>query len=116
MWGLIFINLSYNADDFYNFVAGTGFCFTGLLLLHYLCRIPDDSYRIPWVKIEVIFCAIWTLFYLIASCMAFAYLYGDPLCGLAAFVGICAMLAYASTVLYTTFKPSIEYTTFLIHV
>ncbi|KAJ8929300.1 hypothetical protein NQ314_018007, partial [Rhamnusium bicolor] len=59
--------------SWFNFVAMTGFWFTGILLALYLFHIVERFYRIPWLKIEFLFCAIWALFYLIASCLAVTF-------------------------------------------
>lgn len=51
----------------------TGFWFTGILLALYLFHIVEKFYQIPWLKIEFVFCAIWTGLYLIAACLAVSY-------------------------------------------
>lgn len=58
---------------FFNFVSMTGFWFTGILLALYLFHIIEKYYRIPWLKIEFLFCAIWTGLYLIAASLAVSY-------------------------------------------
>lgn len=50
----------------------TGFWFTGILLVFYLFHIIEKFYKMPWLKIEFVFCALWTLLYLIAASLAVA--------------------------------------------
>lgn len=51
----------------------TAFWFTGILLALYLFHIVEKFYQIPWLKIEFVFCAIWTGLYLIAACVAVSF-------------------------------------------
>lgn len=50
----------------------TGFWFTGVLLAFYLFHLIEKFYKIPWLKVEFIFCGIVALLYLIASALAAA--------------------------------------------
>lgn len=59
--------------SFFNFVAMTGFWFTGILLALYLFHVVEKFYKIPWLKIEFLFCAVWTLFNLIAASLAVSF-------------------------------------------
>ncbi|KAJ8933652.1 hypothetical protein NQ318_019297 [Aromia moschata] len=78
--------------SFFNFVAMTGFWFTGILLALYLFHLIEKTYRIPWLKIEFVFCALWTAFYLIAACLAVSF--GVEAFIAAGFSGFCGMIAY----------------------
>lgn len=78
----------------FNTVAMGGFWFTGILLALYLFHVVDKFYRIPWNKIEFVFCALWTLFYLIAASLAANLAPYAEAFGVAAFFGFCAMAAY----------------------
>lgn len=60
----------YSRAEYFNTVAMTGFWFTGILLAFYLFHVIEKFYKVPWLKIEMIFCAIWVILYLIASCLA----------------------------------------------
>lgn len=75
--GFICIEVSGHAyasrGSYFNFVAMTGFWFTGFLLLFYLFHIIEKFYKIPWLKIEFGFNALWAFLYLIASCLAATY-------------------------------------------
>lgn len=51
----------------------TGFWFTGILLVFYLFHIVEKFYKMPWLKIEFVFCALWTLLYVIAASLAVSY-------------------------------------------
>lgn len=53
------------------------FWFTGILLGLYLFHIVEKFYKIPWLKLEFGFCALWTFFYLVVSSLA-ASVHEDP--------------------------------------
>ena len=78
----------------FNTVAMAGFWFTGILLVFYLFHIVEKFSKIPWLKVEFIFCAIWTAFYLLAASLAADYAKVDEAFGAAAFFGFCAMVVY----------------------
>lgn len=46
------------------------FWFTGILLGFYLFHIMEKFYKIPWLKIEFVFCALWTILFLVAASIA----------------------------------------------
>jgi uncharacterized membrane protein len=77
---------------FFNTVAMAGFWFTGILLVFYVFHVVERFYRIPWIQIELIFCALWTLLYLIAAIWVSTY--SSSAYTAAAFFGFCAMVAY----------------------
>lgn len=70
----------------------TGFWFTGALLLFYLFHVIERFFRIPWIFIELIFCAAWTVLYF-AAAIAVAMISSGAMTA-AAFFGFCAMVAY----------------------
>lgn len=70
----------------------TGFWFTGILLVFYVFHVIERFFRIPWIQIELIFCALWTVLYLIAGIAAASVNTAAYL--VAAFFGFCAMVAY----------------------
>ncbi|XP_067007188.1 CKLF-like MARVEL transmembrane domain-containing protein 4 [Anabrus simplex] len=80
--------------EWFTTVAMTGFWFTGIVLALYLFHIVEKFYRIPWLKIEFVFCAVWTLFYLIAASLAADEGRRNEAFGAAAFFGFCGMVAY----------------------
>ncbi|KAF4520693.1 hypothetical protein B566_EDAN006369 [Ephemera danica] len=80
--------------SWFSTVAMGGFWFTAILLGFYLYHVIERVYRIPWLKIELGFCSLWTVFYLIASILAADYTRIDEAFGAAAFFGFCAMVAY----------------------
>lgn len=63
----------HSRGGWYSTVSMGGFWFTGILLVFYLFHVIEKFYKIPWLKIEFVFCAIWTVFYLIASCLAVTF-------------------------------------------
>jgi uncharacterized membrane protein len=69
-----------------------GFWFTGILLIFYVFHVIERLFRIPWIQIELVFCAIWTFLYLIASiCVSTVH---SGAYTAAAFFGFCAMIFY----------------------
>lgn len=56
--------------SFFCSVAMTGFWFTGIMFLLYLFQVVYKAQRIPWLQIEMWFCAIITVFFLIVSALA----------------------------------------------
>ncbi|XP_065162816.1 CKLF-like MARVEL transmembrane domain-containing protein 4 [Atheta coriaria] len=86
------VHSSASRGSFFIFVATTAFWFTGILLVFYLFHVIEKFFKIPWLKIEGIFCATWVLLYLIASCLAATYAVEGF--RVAAFFGFCAMVAY----------------------
>lgn len=80
--------------NFFDTIAVTGFWFTGILLVLYLFHIVEKFYKIPWLKIELGFCALWTVFYLIAATLVAGLTTYSLAMGVAAFFGFCAMVVY----------------------
>lgn len=79
--------------SWFSFVSMTGFWVTGVLLMLYFFHIIERSYFLPWMLMESIFCAIWIIFYLIASCLVAAYGFNEAYAA-AAFFGFSSMIAY----------------------
>jgi hypothetical protein len=96
--GFICITASFGAvtyrGNWFCFVATAGLWITGILLSLYLFRIVEKFHRIPWLKIEFVFCTIWTLLYLLAAFLAAANGSYDAAFAVAAFFGFAAMVAY----------------------
>ncbi|XP_066584237.1 CKLF-like MARVEL transmembrane domain-containing protein 4 [Prorops nasuta] len=97
--GFICITCSYVSNTssrggWFNTVAMGGFWFTGIVLVLYLFHIVEKFSRIPWLKIEFVFCSIWTVFYLLAASLAADHTKYSEAFGVAAFFGFCAMIAY----------------------
>lgn len=80
--------------SFFDTIAGFGFWFTGILLALYLFHIVEKFYKIPWLKIELVYCGLWTLFYLVAATMVAGLTSYSAALGFAAFFGFCAMVVY----------------------
>ncbi|VEN36519.1 unnamed protein product [Callosobruchus maculatus] len=59
--------------SYFNFVSMTAFWVTGILLLLYLFHVIEKLYKIPWLKIEFVFDAIWVILYLIAASLAVSF-------------------------------------------
>ncbi|GBM83364.1 hypothetical protein AVEN_73150-1 [Araneus ventricosus] len=53
-------------SNWFNFVASTGLTVTGLLLVLYLTHIVEKLKFFPWLAVELLYSATWTLFYIIA--------------------------------------------------
>ncbi|XP_028173346.1 CKLF-like MARVEL transmembrane domain-containing protein 4 [Ostrinia furnacalis] len=87
--------LSYLGKSVYfSWVAMIAFWFTGILLGLYLFHMVEKFYKIPWLKIELGFCAVWTFLYLLAAILAVT-VHSDAHSA-AAFFGFVAMFAYAA--------------------
>ncbi|CAG9768524.1 unnamed protein product [Ceutorhynchus assimilis] len=82
----------HSRGSWFNFVAMTAFWVTGILLAFYLFHIIERFYKVPWLKFEFGFCALWTGLYLIAACLAVTYSIEAYIA--AGFFGFCAMVAY----------------------
>ncbi|KAJ8918391.1 hypothetical protein NQ315_008087 [Exocentrus adspersus] len=82
----------HSRGSWFDFVSMTAFWFTAILLALYLFHIVEKFYKIPWLKIEFVFCAVWTGLYLIAACVAVTF--GVEAYIAAGFFGFCAMVAY----------------------
>lgn len=68
------------------------FWFSGILLVFYVFHVVERLFRIPWIQIELIFCAIWAVLFLIASiCVSTV---PSAAYTTAAFFGFCAMIFY----------------------
>lgn len=80
--------------EWFNTVAMGGFWFTGIMLVLYLFHIVEKFYRIPWLKIEFVFCALWTFFYLIAASLVAAQSYVSEANIVAGIFGFIAMVLY----------------------
>ncbi|CAD7079880.1 unnamed protein product [Hermetia illucens] len=94
--GFICIQVSsfsyHSRGSYFSSIAMTGFWLTGILLFFYIFHVCQRFYKIPWLKIEMIYCALWTILYLIAASLAAAF--GTEAYSAAAFFGYCAMVAY----------------------
>ncbi|XP_062547892.1 CKLF-like MARVEL transmembrane domain-containing protein 4 [Armigeres subalbatus] len=94
--GFICIEVSYfsylSRGTFFNTVAMLGFWFSGIMLVFYLFHVCEKFHKIPWLKIEMYFCAAWTLLYMLAASLAAAT--NVEVYHAAAFFGFCAMVAY----------------------
>lgn len=78
--------------SYFNTVSMAGFWFTGILLVFYIFHVIERFFRIPWIQIELIFCGIWTVLYLIAAILVSTVNASSYTA--AAFFGFCAMVAY----------------------
>lgn len=58
---------------FFNTVAMTAFWFSLIMLVLYMFHIVEKFYKLPWVKIELVFYACFTICYLIASALVASY-------------------------------------------
>uniref|UniRef100_A0A1B6CLX8 MARVEL domain-containing protein n=1 Tax=Clastoptera arizonana TaxID=38151 RepID=A0A1B6CLX8_9HEMI len=80
--------------NFFDFVTVFGFWFTGILLVLYVFHVVEKFFKIPWIKIELVFCGVWTIFYLIGSTFVAGLMSYSAAMGVAAFFGYLAMIAY----------------------
>lgn len=82
----------HSRGSWFIFVALTGFWVTGFLLAFYLFHIVEKFYKIPWLKFEFGYCALWAALYLIAASLAATFSVEGFIA--AGFFGFCAMVAY----------------------
>ncbi|CAH0726389.1 unnamed protein product, partial [Brenthis ino] len=85
--------LSVSKGAYFSWISMIAFWFTGILLGFYLFHIVEKFYKIPWLKIEFVFTALWTLLYLLAAILVVTV--GDSAHSAAAFFGFVATAAYA---------------------
>ncbi|XP_011501040.1 PREDICTED: uncharacterized protein LOC105364727 [Ceratosolen solmsi marchali] len=85
---------SHSRCGWFNTVSMAGFWTTGILLAFYLFHIIEKFYKIPWLKIEFIYCAIVTACYLLAASLIAALATSSESLGVAAFSGFVGMCLY----------------------
>lgn len=68
---------SASKGSYFSVIAMVAFWFTGILLLLYLFNFVYKFQKIPWTKMEFLFCALWSLMYLIAAALATS-VYDNP--------------------------------------
>lgn len=94
--GFICIEISkwshHSRGGFFNFVAMTAFWFSGLMLIFYMFHVVEKFFKIPWLKIELGFYALWTVLYLLASILAVTF--NSSAYIVAGFFGFLAMIVY----------------------
>ncbi|XP_034829091.1 CKLF-like MARVEL transmembrane domain-containing protein 4 [Maniola hyperantus] len=83
-----------NQGTYFSWISMIAFWFSGILLGLYLFHLVEKFYKIPWLKIEFVFTAVWTLLYLIAAILVGTAYYDDAHTA-AAFFGSVATVAYA---------------------
>jgi len=90
----------YGGAGWGTFVSIVAFIVTIILLIMYLFHMIEMFHFVPWLLVEMLYCALWTFFYLIASSVLAAastrltYMAGSSAWGAFAFFGFCAMIAY----------------------
>lgn len=90
-------------SNWFNFVASTGLTVTLLLLLFYFFHIIEKLKFIPWLAIELLYCATWTLFYMIAALVVAVKGGRDDAWAAAGFFGFVGAILYAADC-YTKYK------------
>lgn len=85
---------SHSRGAWFNTVAMGGFWFTGIVLVLYLFHFVEKFSKIPWLKIEFVFCTVWTVLYLLAASLVADFARNTEAFGVAAVFGFCAMVAY----------------------
>ncbi|XP_014249752.1 uncharacterized protein LOC106666806 [Cimex lectularius] len=97
---IVFISVScskFSAQSFMSFmsaICGFGFWFTGILMMFYTFHIIEKFYKVPWLKIELVYCALWSLFLMIGSTVCAPNLSADVTIGFVSFFGYLNMCAY----------------------
>ncbi|XP_022914305.1 plasmolipin [Onthophagus taurus] len=84
------VNAYHSRGGWFVTVAMLGFWTTGILLTFYLFHIIEKFYKIPWLKIEFVFCCVMGLFYLIAASLAVSFpIEGYRVGGVFGFIAMC---------------------------
>ncbi|XP_050526577.1 MARVEL domain-containing protein 1-like isoform X2 [Daktulosphaira vitifoliae] len=71
-----------------------GLWFSLFMLVFYLFHVVECFYKIPWLKIEMIFNVCWPLLYLLSAAIAASYIGMNFSYTLSLFFGFAAMFAY----------------------
>lgn len=90
-------------SNWFNFVASTGLTVTLLLLVFYFFHIIEKLKFIPWLAIELLYAATWTLFYMIAALVVAVKGGRDDAWAAAGFFGFVGAILYAADC-YTKYK------------
>ena len=80
--------------EWFIFVAMCGFWTTLTLLLFYLLHVIEKFHVIPWLLIEMVFCALWAFFFLSGAIDTAVNAKYNSALGAAAFFGFAAMAVY----------------------
>jgi len=101
--------------NYLGFVSMTGFWCSAILLLLYVLNIVTHLTRVPWVKMELGYTSLMTLFALIAAILAIdgISIGFDAAYGAAAFFAFALTLAYAvnAWLLYGLMKEGVRLVT-----
>ncbi|KAG0711846.1 CKLF-like MARVEL transmembrane domain-containing protein 4 [Chionoecetes opilio] len=85
----------YAHSEWFCFVSMAGFWFTGTLLLLYVLHVIEKFQRVPWLKVELGYCAVWALLYLIAASCSIWRGGADSAAGFFGYVSLCIYAADA---------------------
>ncbi|XP_022184101.1 proteolipid protein 2 isoform X1 [Nilaparvata lugens] len=85
---------SLGRGSFFSSISGFGFWFTGILLVLYVFHVVEKFFAIPWLRIELVYCALWAVFYMIASTLCAANMSYSAAFACTALFGYCAMGVY----------------------
>ncbi|XP_035214504.1 MARVEL domain-containing protein 1-like [Stegodyphus dumicola] len=83
-------------SNWFNFVASTGLTVTLLLLVFYFFHIIEKLKFVPWLAIELLYGATWTLFYMIAALVVAVKGGRDDAWAAAGFFGFVGAILYAA--------------------
>ncbi|XP_042908382.1 CKLF-like MARVEL transmembrane domain-containing protein 7 [Parasteatoda tepidariorum] len=90
-------------SNWFNFVASTGLTVTFVLLVFYFFHIIEKLKFVPWLAIELLYAATWTLFYMIAALVVAVKGGRDDAWAAAGFFGFAGAILYAADC-YTKYK------------
>ncbi|XP_046419036.1 plasmolipin-like [Neodiprion fabricii] len=80
--------------QWFNTVAMGGFWYTAIIFIFYLFHVIEKLHKIPWLKIELVFCIIWCVCNFVAAVVIVTYVSYDGALGFATFFGFGAMIAF----------------------
>ena len=86
---------SSSVGEWYTLVSMTGFWTTGTLLVFYLLHVIEKFHVIPWLLIEMAFCALWAFFFVTTAIDTAVHASSAaPALGAASFFGFAAAGVY----------------------
>ncbi|XP_076331326.1 CKLF-like MARVEL transmembrane domain-containing protein 8 [Tachypleus tridentatus] len=87
-------------SSWFAFVAMTGFWITLILLVFYLFHVIEKMSFIPWIRLELAYCGIWTVLSFIAALVVSVKGTQDDAWAAAGFFGFLTMFLYGADTYY----------------
>lgn len=91
----IYVATYHSAGGWYYFVSMTGFWISLFFLASYTYHVVERFQSLPWLATEMVYAALWMLFFFIAASVSAIHGNEDPAWVAAAVIGFVAMCVYA---------------------